>query len=237
MIDDLAELVSTVGSAKAASKTSSKAFSEASSKLRRELNKARKVENAVSEGTRLTSKAARQFIRRECGAFRGPKRVAKPVDLERLLREHGVPSSLTKEQRAACDAVDLKMKLEPSKQLPAKQLKALHYKLKPQDLDLRGTGKTYKEALDIAFQRIGMPKEKFKVTKWARRLDGKSIPVEYKGPNGSYVDIDLAHYGISKDGTWVSGPDAPHLGWQYGTKCKTVGHIILDSVPTGREYV
>lgn len=38
------------------------------------------------------------------------------------------------------------------------------------------------------------------------------------------------------DGTWVSGPDAPHVGWQYGTKGKVVGHIILDFVPTGRDF-
>ena len=92
-IVDLAELVSTVGSAKAASKTSSKAFSEASSKLRRELNKARKVETVVSEEACLTSRAARQFIRRECGAFRGPKRVAKPVDFGRLFKKHGVKTA------------------------------------------------------------------------------------------------------------------------------------------------
>ena len=52
----------------------------------------------------------------------------------------------------------------------------------------------------------------------------------------TYVDIDIAHYGVNRDGSWASGSDAPHIGWQYGTKGKTVGHIILDSVPTGRDY-
>ena len=47
----------------------------------------------VSKKARLTSKAARQFIRRECGVFRGPKRFAKPVDFGRLFKKHGVKTA------------------------------------------------------------------------------------------------------------------------------------------------
>ena len=94
---DLAEFVSTMGSAKAASKMSSKAFAEAQSKLGKALNKARnkarEIETVVSEKARLLNRAARQFIRRECGTFRGPKRFAKPVDFGRLFKKHGVKTA------------------------------------------------------------------------------------------------------------------------------------------------
>ena len=59
----------------------------------------------------------------------------------------------------------------------------------------------------------------------------KSFPVEWKGPNGAEVNIDVAHKGKIKNGQWTSGPDAPHVGWQVGKKGdKVVGHIILDDV-------
>ena len=112
----------------------------------------------------------------------------------------------------------------------------LRYELKEQDLDWRGTEKTYRDALDEGFRRTGYPKEQFEVSKWARDINGKSIPVEYIGPDGAMVDIDMAHNSVSKSGEWESGPDAPHIGWQVGRKNKTVGHIIIDEVPTSREY-
>jgi len=113
---------------------------------------------------------------------------------------------------------------------------ALRYELKKQDLDWRGTEKTYRDALDEGFRRTGYPKEQFEVSKWAKDINGKSIPVEYIGPDGAMVDIDMAHDGISKSGEWESGPDAPHIGWQVGRKNKIVGHIIIDEVPTSRQY-
>ncbi len=115
----------------------------------------------------------------------------------------------------------------------------LQYQLKDQDMDWRGTGRTYRDAVDEAFAQIeartGYTRDQFEVTKWATDENGKSIPVEYLGPDNSFVDIDYAHYGTDGNGNWASGPDAPHVGWQFGTKGKTVGHIILDSVPTGRD--
>ena len=112
----------------------------------------------------------------------------------------------------------------------------LNYKLGSNDIDLRGTGKDYHEALDIAFEKTGYSREQFIVSKWARDANGKSIPVEYIGPNSSMVDIDIEHYGIDRRGNWATGPDAPHVGWEVGRKNSRVGHIILDSVPTGRDY-
>ena len=115
----------------------------------------------------------------------------------------------------------------------------LQYQLKDQDMDWRGTGKTYRDAVDEAFAQIeartGYTRDQIEVTKWATDEYGKSIPVEYLGPDNSFVDVDYAHYGLDGNGNWASGPNAPHVGWQYGTKGKTVGHIILDSVPTGRD--
>lgn len=113
----------------------------------------------------------------------------------------------------------------------------MHYPKKAQDIDLRGTGTNYRDALDIAFEQTGYPKEQFMVSKWARDINGKSIPVEYMGPNGSYVDIDIAHLSsFDRNGNWATGPDVPHVGWQTGRSNKTTGHILLDDVPTGRDY-
>ena len=115
----------------------------------------------------------------------------------------------------------------------------LQYQLSEWDMDWRGTNRTYRDAVDEAFAQIeaqtGYTRDQFVVTKWARDEYGKSIPVEYLGPDNSYVDIDYSHYGMDGDGNWASGPDAPHVGWQYGTNGKVVGHIILDSVPAGRD--
>jgi RHS repeat-associated protein len=110
----------------------------------------------------------------------------------------------------------------------------LNYKLKPQDLDWRGTGKTSKDALNEAFKKTGVSKEEFTVTKWGKDINGKSVPVEWRSKNGAEVSIDLAHNGSFKNGEWQTGPDAPHVGWQTAGKKNTVGHIILDNVPAGR---
>ena len=62
--------------------------------------------------------------------------------------------------------------------------------------------------------------------------------MEWKGPNGSEVNIDFSHYGFDKNGKWNTGPDAPHIGWQVGKgKDKKVGHILLDYVPAGRSKI
>lgn len=72
----------------------------------------------------------------------------------------------------------------------------LKYKLKPQDLDWRGSGKSYKDALEEAFNRTGVPKDQFEVTKWGKDINGKSIPVEWKSKNGAEVNIDWPHDGF-----------------------------------------
>jgi len=88
----------------------------------------------------------------------------------------------------------------------------LRYTLKYQDLDWRGTGKTYNDALDQAFKSTGVDRSEFTVTKWAKDQYGKSVPVEYRSQNGAEVSIDYAHYGVDRNGNWASGPDAPHVG-------------------------
>ena len=43
----------------------------------------------------------------------------------------------------------------------------------------------------MAFEKTGQPREQFQVSKWAKNINGKSVPVEYIGPDASYVDIDF----------------------------------------------
>jgi len=114
----------------------------------------------------------------------------------------------------------------------------LKYKLKSQDLDWRGSGKTYKDALDEAFNQTGLLKEEFKVTQWRKDINGKSFSVEWRAENGAEVSIDYAHYNVDNNGNWITGSDAPHVGWQTGGKRSgggaVRGHILLDEVPYGR---
>jgi hypothetical protein len=69
----------------------------------------------------------------------------------------------------------------------------LRYELKNTDLDWRGQNKSLREALDEAFKRTGVKKEEFKVVKWGKDQNGKSIPVEYRAEGGAEVSIDFAH--------------------------------------------
>ncbi len=114
--------------------------------------------------------------------------------------------------------------------------KALRYKLNPiTDLDWRGLSKTVDDALGEAFKRTGQNRVDFKVVKWGKDKHGKSVPVMWRGPNKAEVNIDWPHYGVDRHGNWVSGPDAPHVGWQFGKGSdKSVGHIILDDVSYNR---
>jgi LysM repeat protein len=118
-----------------------------------------------------------------------------------------------------------------SKQLNSEGGSKTGYELKPGvDEDLRGTGKTYQDALDDAFKKTGVPKEDFKVTKWAKDANGKSYPVEWRASNGSEVNIDTGHT--------TNGPDVPHVGYQTGGKRGSGGavrgHILVDDVPVNR---
>lgn len=105
------------------------------------------------------------------------------------------------------------------------------YKLKDGvDLDLRGTGRTYNDALSEAFNRTGIPREDFEVTKWGKDQNGKSFPVEWRAKNGAEVNIDTGHV--------KNGPDVPHIGYQTGGKRggggAVRGHIMVDDVPVNR---
>jgi hypothetical protein len=100
------------------------------------------------------------------------------------------------------------------------------YELTPNDLDWRGTGKSYNEALTEAFEKTGVDRSEFEVTKWGKSINGKSIPVEYRAEGGAEVSVDFGHE--------RNGPDAAHVGWQTPGKNNKSGHILIDNVPAGR---
>ncbi|RAV02633.1 polymorphic toxin type 47 domain-containing protein [Paenibacillus sp. YN15] len=105
------------------------------------------------------------------------------------------------------------------------------------DVDLRGTGKRYQDALDEAFKRTGVPRDQFNVTKWGKDETGKSIPVEWSGPNGANVNMDIPKWNnVKPDGTLGEGPHQPHIGYQTSGKGanRTRGHIFVDDVPATR---
>ncbi|MCR4567305.1 MAG: hypothetical protein K5769_04600 [Pseudobutyrivibrio sp.] len=99
------------------------------------------------------------------------------------------------------------------------------------DVDLRGQG-TYKDALEMGFEKTGVPKSDFEVTKWGRDMNEKSFPTEWRVGNGAEVNIDLGHSPTGQ------APTVPHVGWQTGGKRGAGGalrgHIFVDSVPYNR---
>lgn len=99
------------------------------------------------------------------------------------------------------------------------------------DVDLRGKG-NYQDALNDAFNKTGVSKEDFNVTKWGRDKNGKSFPVEWRANNGAEVSIDLGH------SPYGEAPTVPHVGWQTGGKRGNGGalrgHIFVDDVPYNR---
>jgi len=109
------------------------------------------------------------------------------------------------------------------------------YPLKGKDMDWRGTGKNYKDALEEAFKKTGVDKEEFEVTKWGKDKYGKSVPVEYRSKGGAEVNMDYPHNNNGQS------PDVPHVGWQTpgkrGTGGAERGHIMVDEVPAGRSNV
>ena len=106
----------------------------------------------------------------------------------------------------------------------------VRWKLGPNDIDLRGSGKGVRDAVDIAFDRVGLERSEFGVTRWGFDLNGKSFPTEWRHRNGAEINIDWSH---SKN-----GPDVPHVGFQTGGKRgdggAIRGHILLDDVPFNR---
>jgi len=105
------------------------------------------------------------------------------------------------------------------------------------DVDLRCTGQTYQDGLDEAFKRTGVPKEEFTVTKWGTNEYGKSIPVEWQGPNGANVNMDIPQWNnVKPNGQLGEGPHAPHIGYQTAGKGsnRIRGHIFVDKIPATR---
>ena len=107
------------------------------------------------------------------------------------------------------------------------------------DIDLRGTGASYKDALDKAFELTGLSKDQFTVTKWStnKGLNGKSLPVEWQGPNGANVNIDIpAWNNVKPNGKLGEGPHQPHIGYQTSGKGKNRkrGHIFTDDITISR---
>jgi RHS repeat-associated protein len=96
----------------------------------------------------------------------------------------------------------------------------------PNNIDWRGTGKTLQDAIDEAFQRTSVPIDQFRETKWVKTDYGKTVPVEWTGPKGAEVSIDVPHK--------LPAPDIAHIGWQGPGKGAASGHIFVDKTPFGR---
>lgn len=104
------------------------------------------------------------------------------------------------------------------------------------DVDMRG-GASYRDGLEEAFRRTGVPRDQFEISRWGRTLDGKSIPVEYRGPGGAQVNLDIPSVNnVRADGSLGMGPHQPHIGYQTPGKgaSRVRGHIFVDDVPATR---
>jgi hypothetical protein len=121
----------------------------------------------------------------------------------------------------------------------APKLTGSNWKFDPKkDLDLRGAGSSYRDALDEAFKRTGVPRDQFKVTKWGRDQNGKSIPVEYSGPGGASVNMDIPKWNnVKANGSLGEGPHQPHIGYQTSGKgsSRVRGHIFVEDIPATRK--
>jgi hypothetical protein len=104
----------------------------------------------------------------------------------------------------------------------------------PNNLDWRGQNHTLQEALDKAFEQVcyddngistGITMDQLHESAWVKTSYGKTVPVEWKGPHGAEVSIDVAHN--------APAPDIAHVGWQRPGKSES-GHIFLDDTPYGR---
>ncbi|MDR0237798.1 polymorphic toxin type 47 domain-containing protein [Acinetobacter sp.] len=104
------------------------------------------------------------------------------------------------------------------------------------DVDWRGSGKSYLDGLEEAFTRTGVPRNEFKITKWGKTAEGKSIPVQWDGPNGASVNLDIPQFNNMKNGVIGNGPASPHIGYQNAGKnsSRIRGHIFLDNIPATR---
>jgi hypothetical protein len=119
---------------------------------------------------------------------------------------------------------------KPSGPPPAPRLST--YRSDPAvDADWRGTGRTLREAIDEAFRRTGISRDRFVATAFARSSSGRSAPVEWRARGGAGVSIELPREATSSSS---DTPDAAHVAWQTAGKKSVTGHILLDGVPYGR---
>jgi hypothetical protein len=96
------------------------------------------------------------------------------------------------------------------------------------------------KGLDEAFNRTGVPKNEFTVTKWGKDQYGKSFPTEWRvleGKNkGAEVNMDDPRLVPSTD-----GPASPHVGYQTpgkrGGGGARRGHILLNLLPVTRSRI
>jgi hypothetical protein len=105
------------------------------------------------------------------------------------------------------------------------------------DVDWRATGKSARDALDEAFRRTGIPKQEFQVTKWGNNKYGKSMPVEWQGPRGAQVNMDIPEWNnVKPTGVLGEGPHQPHIGYQTPGRgpARIRGHIFVDDVPANQ---
>ena len=98
--------------------------------------------------------------------------------------------------------------------------------LNKNNVDWRGKGKTFDDAIQEAFKQTGVPIEKFRETKWVKTEYGKTVPVEWTGPRGAQVAVDVQHK--------PPAPDIPHVNWQGPGRGAPSGHIFVDQTPYGR---
>lgn len=104
-------------------------------------------------------------------------------------------------------------------------------------MEKRGTGKSYRDALDEVFKRTGVSKEQFVITKWGKDKHRKSIPVEYSAPpNGANVNMDIPEFNNATNGVLGNGPHQPHIGYQNAGKDsnRIREHIFVDELPATR---
>ncbi len=102
---------------------------------------------------------------------------------------------------------------------------------KDKDVDMTNGKETLDDALNEAFNRTGVDRNQFEVSKWALDNNGYLQPVECRGLKGAEVSIDTGH-------TTYGSPNSPHVGYQTPGKRKnggaSRGHIFIDDVPYHR---
>jgi hypothetical protein len=100
------------------------------------------------------------------------------------------------------------------------------------DIDLRGSGSTWRDGVNAAFERIeqksGTTRDQFDVTKWGKTAEGKTVPVEWRGPGNAEVNLDIPDL-QARRGVLPNGPSQPHIGWKApGRVDDGRGHIFID---------